>query len=246
MIAAIIQARVGSQRLRNKIFKKVDGIILLKLMIERVKLSKNIDKIIISTTNKKEDIKIINFCKKNKISFFRGHSQNVMKRYVDTATYFNIQTIIRLTGDCPLVDSEIIDKMIEIFHSNKIDYLSNTCPPNKSKYPDGSDVEIFKSKNLRLILKKEKRKEFLEHVTHNFWKENNYKIKILNNYENWSNFRYTLDYYEDFLVLSEIIKYFKKRIYRIKTKEIVKFLKKNKYIFNINKQNKIKAINWKK
>ena len=238
MIAAIIQARVGSSRLRNKIFKKVGNLVLLKLMISRVRLTKRLDNIIICTTNKKEDNKIVNFSKKYRILYHRGSSSNVMKRYVDTVVKFQIKTIVRLTSDCPLIDPEIIDKMINIYNFKNTDYFSNTCPPENSRYPNGSDVEIFETKTIKKIINKEKRKVFLEHVTHNFWKEGNYKIKILNNNENWSNFRYTLDDYNDFLIISCIIKHFKSKIYKVNTNKIIKFLKSQTFI----KKQKLKVL----
>ena len=234
MIAAIIQARLGSKRLPKKVFYKLGNEYLIKIMIERVKQSKQLDEIIICTSNKLKDDKIAIFCKKNKIKFYRGSENNVMLRYLKTAEKFKVDTIVRLTGDCPLIDPKTIDIMIKKFNKFNCDYLSNTTPPQLATYPDGSDIEVFKYKKLKKIYHKEKRKFYREHVTLNFWQEKSYKSIMLNKMKNYSKYRYTIDYYEDYLLLKEIYKKFKDKIVEIDTDKIVNFLKMNKKIFKIN------------
>ena len=234
MIGALIQARLGSKRLPNKILKKADNKILLDIMINRLRNSKKIDKIIICTTINKRDDKIVKFCKEKKISFYRGSENNVMLRYVNAAKKYKIDTIVRLTSDCPLIDPVIVDKMITSFFKYKTDYLSNTYPPNQSTFPDGTDVEIFKLNSLIEINKTENRKSYREHVTSNFWKDRKYKSSLYKAGTDLSNFRYTLDYKDDYTVLKKIVENFKSRIYDVDTKEIVAFLKKNKKIYLIN------------
>ena len=145
MIGALIQARMGSKRLPNKVLQKINKRPILDIMIARLKNSKQIEKIIVCTTNKKEDDRIVNFCKKNNINYFRGASQNVMSRYYNAAKKFNIKTIVRLTADCPLIDAKIIDKMLVHYKKIKVDYLANTNPPENSTFPDGTDVERYLS-----------------------------------------------------------------------------------------------------
>ena len=113
---------------------------MLEFMYHRVNKSKLSYKIIIATTTKKTDDPIINLCKKNKIVYYRGSENDVLDRYYEAAKAFKPKTIIRLTADCPLSDPALIDKTIELFNNKKVDYASNTVPPNLKKYPDGSDV----------------------------------------------------------------------------------------------------------
>ena len=246
MIAAIIQARMGSKRLPQKVLQKVGSKILLEIMISRLKRSQKLEKIIICTTNKKEDDKIVNFCKKNKIDFIRGSSNNVMSRIYKAAKKYKVKTIVRLTADCPLIDPIIIDKMLIQYKKLNIDYFSNTSPPEKSTFPDGADVEIFDFKKFSLINFSEKRKEFLEHVTYNYWKEKKYKSGIFLNKKNLSNYRYTLDYIDDLKVLKKIINNFKDYINIVSTNEIVRYLNKNKNIYLLNHKCKKLAVKWKK
>ena len=246
MIGALIQARMGSKRLPKKVLQKVIRKPLLEIMLNRLNKSKNIDKIILCTTLKKEDDKLINFCKKNKLDFFRGSSENVMSRYLKAAEKFKIKTIVRLTADCPLVDPYLIDIMINKFKKLNINYLANTNPPDKSTYPDGTDIEIFDYESFNKINKFEKRKEYLEHVTYNYWKEKKYISSLYKNNKDWSNFRYTLDYEEDLKVLKKIINNFKENIDSVNTNKIVNFLKKNNEVYHLNHQCKNLSKIWKK
>ena len=140
----IIQARLGSSRLPGKVLINYKNYTLLSVLHQRLKRSQKIKDVIIATTKKREDNEIVKFCKNNSIKYFRGSENNVLNRYYQTAKKFNIKNIIRITADCPFIDPTILDKMIIEFKKKKLDYLSNTYP-EPSTYPDGMDIEIFKS-----------------------------------------------------------------------------------------------------
>ena len=164
----IIQARCGSKRLPNKILKKINNDDnVLEYLIKRI--SNYFDKKIILSNDKiKKDTKILKVAKKLNIKVFLGSEKDVLSRYLDCSTKYNINNIIRLTSDCPLVDPKLIKKMISIYKKKNLDYLSNTLPPNKSSFPDGSDIEIFNSKALNIVNKLSKSKIDREHVTNLF------------------------------------------------------------------------------
>jgi len=236
MIVAIIQARMGSTRFPGKVLKKLYKKTILQIIFERVQKSEKIDKIIFATSNNTLDDKIENFCKYKNYFCFRGSEKNVLKRYYDCAKKFNAKTIIRLTADCPLVDPIIIDKVISMHYKTKSHYSSNTIPPEKSKWPNGSDVEVFSFKSLEQAYKNAKKLSEKEHVTFYIWKNNNNKFKksqLPNNY-NWSDYRYTLDYKEDYVVLKKIYKQLiNKKIFGY-TNEIIKIINNNPGIKKIN------------
>ena len=238
MIAAIIQARLGSTRFPKKILQKIDNKSILEIMINRVRCSKELKDIIICTTSKKTDDEIVNLCRLLDIKFFRGSEKNVMLRYIQCAKKYNITHIVRLTSDCPFVDPNIIDKMINLYYKSNCDYLANTCPQDKSTFPNGSDVEIFTLDKLSKIYKNEKRSEFREHVTLNFWKEKKYKSLLYKNKSNLSKFRYTLDYPEDLMVIKKIYNNFKKNMSKATTNNIVDFLKRNPNVLKYNEKYK--------
>ena len=117
---AIIQARTNSSRLPNKVLLNYKNLTPLSILIKRLKKSKYLKKIIIATTKKKNDDKIVKYCKENKILSFRGDENNVLKRYYLAAKKFKIKKIVRITSDCPLIDYRILDQMIKIFKKKEL------------------------------------------------------------------------------------------------------------------------------
>ena len=109
LTAIIIQARTGSTRFKNKILQKINKKTILEILLDRL-IDSNF-KVIIATTKKKEDNKIVEIANKYKVNFFRGDEKNVLKRYYYTAQKFGIQNIIRITSDCPFIDQHLIKKM---------------------------------------------------------------------------------------------------------------------------------------
>ena len=127
MIGCIIQARTGSTRLPGKIMQKIDSVdLVINYVINQVKCSKKIEKIIVATTDLIEDNKICENLSLQKIEFFRGSSEDVLDRYYQCAKKFSIDNIVRITSDNPLIDPNIIDLVINEYKNNKCDYASNT------------------------------------------------------------------------------------------------------------------------
>ena len=215
MIAAIIQARMESTRLPGKVLKQINGLSLLEFQIERVKKSKKIKRIIVASSKNKSDDQIEKLCLQKNIDFYRGSEDDVLSRYYECANIYKIDTVVRLTADCPLIDPIIIDKVVELFLQNNVDYSSNTTPPETSCWPDGSDVEVFSFEALKKAHKEAYKHEDREHVTFYFWKNksNSFKINQLSNSKDWSHYRYTVDYENDFKVIKKIYKEIKKEIF---------------------------------
>jgi len=237
MITAIIQARMGSSRLPKKVLMKMGNHIILKYMIDRVTKSKLIEKIVVATSVNELDDEIEKFCISNNINCFRGSENDVLDRYYMAAKKYKSTTIVRLTADCPLIDPEIIDKTIKLFNTKKVDYASNTVPPDIKKYPDGSDVEVFNFNNLELAWKNVKDLKDREHVTFYFWKyDNNFSLALLKNIYDWGNYRITVDYVEDFQLVTHIIEFLDKNNLDGSLKEVIDFLDANPQIKKINSQ----------
>lgn len=208
-IVAITQARLGSKRFPRKILKKIQGKTLLDIHLDRIKNSKLINEIIIATTTSKKDKKLIDFAKKNNVSFYAGRENDVLDRFYNTAKKFNVDIIIRLTSDCPLIDSNLIDNMITKFQSiDDIDYLSNIF---SESYPDGQDIEVFTFEALEKAWNKSTLKSDREHVTPFIRKNSDYfgnkmfKAKNISSNINYSNVRMTVDEEVDFQVIKILI-----------------------------------------
>lgn len=205
-VAAIIQARMGSTRLPGKILKKVLNKTLLEYQIERVKRSKTLNEIIIATTTKESDSPIVELCEKLSIPVYRGSEENVLSRYYEAASEFNVDVIVRLTSDCPIIDPEVIDKVVNSYLNqlNEYDYVSNTLIRT---YPRGLDTEVFSYEALKEAFMNADNKVFKEHVTAYIY-SNREKFRLLNieNNLDLSQYRWTVDTEEDFELIRNIIR----------------------------------------
>jgi len=237
MIVAIIQARMGSTRLPGKVLMDLNGVPMLQYQVDRVKQSKLIDQVLVATSVLSQDDEIANFCENNNILSFRGSEDDVLSRYYHAAKEYNADAIVRLTADCPMLDPEVIDKTIALFQQDNIDYAANTVPPESSKYPDGSDVEVFSMFALKRAYQEATNEEDREHVTFYFWKskqKDTFETAQLSNHEDFSKYRFTVDYPEDYEVVKMIDEELKKMNQFGSLNEIVEILNNNPEISALN------------
>jgi len=230
---AIIQARISSTRLPEKVLKIIEGKTVLEHVINRVRAAKNIDDMVVATTVKKEDLEIVKLCASLGISVFCGSEDDVLDRYYQTAKLFKAGHIVRITSDCPLIDPQIIEEVIELYFQKKADYASNTMPET---FPDGLDTEVFSYKTLKKAWKNAKLSSEREHVTPYIRKYPNiFKIVNLKCEYNLNDKRWTLDEPEDFKFIKIIYKnlYLEDSLFGMI--KILDFLKKNPEIGELNK-----------
>jgi len=144
----IAQARMTSTRLPGKVMKIVCGKPLLEHFINRLKRVKSADQIVIATTINDIDNQIVDLCKKLDISYYRGSEEDVLGRYYEAAVEYGGDIIIRITSDCPVIDPDVVDYLIDFYMKNlkKYDYVTNTL---KRTYPRGMDTEIVSFKALK-------------------------------------------------------------------------------------------------
>jgi spore coat polysaccharide biosynthesis protein SpsF len=227
----IIQARTGSTRLPKKVLAKIQNQYLVEHVINRVKSTKNIDQIILATTNKEEDKILLKIAKKNNIIGYAGEVNNVLKRYFKCAEKFNADPIIRITADCPLIDPIIIEKILKFFQRNTFDYVTNTLPPT---FPDGLDVEIFSFDSLKKSYNKAKLKSEKEHVTP-YIRNHKKLFKTFNLKHNLdlSQHRWTVDEKLDLKFVRLIYAKMKPEKF-FGMKEILSIIDKNPILSNIN------------
>lgn len=196
MIAAIIQARLGSIRLPGKVLKKINGKPLIAQIINRLGCCKNIDNILLATTTNSIDDKLVEWCQDNGVACFRGDENNVLKRYYDAATAIKADIIVRITADDPFKDSKVIDSVINLLLQNNLDFAFNNSPPS---FPEGLDTEVFTYEAIERATQAETTDFEKEHVTQYFYhnpdkfKMQNYAYK-----EDISYMRLTVDTEKDF------------------------------------------------
>ena len=211
-IGILIAARSDSSRLPKKHFKIINdnfNLSAIDYCIKRLKKTK-IKKIFLCTTKRKVDTVFKNICKKNKIKLFKGSTSNVLKRYINCAKKNNIKDIIRITGDCPLIDINLIKKLLNIYIYKNYDYVSNTAP---SSFPDGLDVEIVKLSALERSYLLNRSQKNLEHVTFFIKKSKKFKKFNLKYKKNLSNIRWTLDTHKDLILIKSIVNHFHPKIH---------------------------------
>ena len=206
MLLAILQARTSSTRLPGKVLKPILGHPMLSLQIERIQRSKKIDKLIVATSNDRSDSDIENLCINIQIPCFRGSLDDVLDRFYQTAMQYKPEHVVRLTGDCPLIDPEIIDKVISFYFEGDYDYATNSIVPYNT-FPDGLDVEVFRFTVLEKAWHEALLPSHREHVTP-FIRQHPEKFKV-GHYKNevdLSHLRWTVDEPEDFELASQIYK----------------------------------------
>lgn len=205
-IAIITQARTTSSRLPEKILLTAKKISLLKHHILRLKQSEL--PVIVATTTNQGDNAIINICKRNSIPYYRGNENDVLSRFYECALENNIEIIIRVTSDCPLIDAQLIleglKKYLSIYEMGKKVYLSNTLIRT---FPKGMDFEIFSFDMLKEAFNNAILKIEREHVTPYFYQGKDKTIELINfsNERNTSNIRITLDYKRDYFFIKTLI-----------------------------------------
>tara|TARA_E500000331_G_scaffold57023_1_gene51042 strand:+ start:4030 stop:4827 length:798 start_codon:yes stop_codon:yes gene_type:complete len=233
---AIIQARMNSSRLPGKVLMPINGRPMLDYMIERISSSSEIDDFVIATSIESSDNPIEEFCVDNNVNFFRGNLDDVLDRFYEASKISDASIIVRLTGDCPLVDPKILDAMIGIYKKNNYDYIANTAPPEGITFPEGMDVEIFSRVALDRAWKEAKKPSEREHVTFYFWKnEDLFSTYRFDLSENLSNYRLTVDYPEDFELVKCIIENFSDQLNNTDLNQIVNFLEDNPELLALNK-----------
>ena len=232
MIGCIAQARMGSSRLPDKTLMKLDKKnTVLDFVINQLLHSKTIEKIVIATTNLKEDDVIENHVKNLKVDCFRGDPNDVLDRYYQCAKKYSFKTIVRITCDCPLLDPNIVDLVVDKYKNQKCDFATNTI---HRTFPYGTEVEVFSFETLEKTWKNAKMPFEREHVTP-FIRDpqNGFKLTNTEHQKDLSHLRYTVDRVEDLKLVKEIVKNILTR--PILIQNILDLYKNKPEIFEINK-----------
>ena len=223
---------MGSTRLPNKVMKEVLGKPLIAYLLERVSTSKHIGEIIVATTTNSEDDILSKYVSSLGYHVFRGSENDVLSRYYNAYLTLNLKEningIIRITGDCPLFESDICDELIEFYNKEKADhvYLS-------PKFAEGLDCDIFSPKLLKLAFDNAMLPSEREHVTLYF---NKLDIKqlLLDNSRDDSKYRLTIDEPEDYIVIKSIIENLENLNKKLTFNNVKSFLDSNPDVFKIN------------
>lgn len=225
MNLAILQARFSSSRLPGKVLADINGLPMIIRQINRVRKATLIDRIIVATSDQNSDDKLVGILKSFDIDFYRGDLNNVASRFLQLIEKYNPSNIIRLTGDCPLIDPEIIDLVVGSHKANNAEYSSNTLNPT---YPDGLDVECFKPGPFLKLVADNPSPTELEHVTYGLYTRTNFcQLNSVVQETDYSNLRWTVDVEEDLNFVRKIYKNFKGMEDSFSQEDILSFLNSN-------------------
>jgi len=200
---AIIQARAASTRLPCKVLKELpygSGITALEQVLRRLKKSALIGEMIVATTENKKDEGIIKIAEKEGVGFFRGSEKDVLSRYYHAAREASLDTVVRITSDCPCIDPAVVDSVIGRHIAGGPDYTSNTL---RRTYPHGMDVEVFRFDVLRRAFEEAREDPEREHVTPYIYRSGKFKTQNIEAPPplRRPDIRVTLDTKEDYALL---------------------------------------------
>jgi spore coat polysaccharide biosynthesis protein SpsF len=236
MVDAILQARINAERLPGKVLRDIEGKPLLSYVVERVKKAKGVKNIILAIPDTEENDILEKYAKENNLKFFRGSEKDVLSRFYLAAKQFCSKDILRLCADRPLLDPALIDFVIDKYFECNADYISTRI---KHTFPEGLTVEVFKWSVLEEAFKNAKDPDHREHVTpYIYVNSQKFKIASVENQEDLSYMRWTIDEEKDVDFLKEVLK--NKNIFTFS--QIAEFLKNNPEITKINSQVKQVAL----
>ena len=245
-VVGIIQARMGSTRLPGKVLKKIKGKPMLQYTIESLRNCELLDQIIVATSNLRKDDAIEEFSEEVGVDLFRGSEKNVLSRYYHAAKENNADVVVRITGDCPLIDYQITDQVIQLYLDNKkeVDFASNNL---ERTFPRGVDVSVFSFFALEMAYKNSTLKAEKEHVTPYITETHIDEFKLIN-YEAQEEYRHpdiriTVDEKDDFKLVKKIVNKIENE--PITLDDVIELLTQNQELLKINSHVKQKKVNFK-
>jgi spore coat polysaccharide biosynthesis protein SpsF len=234
-VIAIVQARMSSSRLPGKVLKPIMGRPMLGRHLDRLRRCKMIDRLMVATSVEKTDDEVAAFCANEGIACYRGPLHDVLARYEGAARENDpVDHVVRLTGDCPLADPEVIDAVIKTHLSGNYDYSANTIVP---RYPNGLDTEIMTRAALRLMAAEASSAYEREHVTPFLYtRPTRFKLGSLENKINQSHMRWTVDTADDFCMVEAVYRELLPINERFVSADIVALLERRPDIAAINQR----------
>ena len=231
---AIVQARMGSTRLPGKVLQDLAGEPILARVVNRTCRAKTLQEVVIATTTNTVDDVIVKLCEARGWSWFRGSEEDVLDRYYHAAKKYQADFIVRITSDCPLIDPEVIDHVVQEFleRQPEVDYASNTWP--RRTFPRGLDTEVMRMDVLERAWREDRNPAWREHVTPYIYRNpDRFRIHNVVSPVDYSAMRWTVDTQEDLAFVRKIYDYFGHD--RFSWREVLKVLEEHPEWVEINR-----------
>jgi glutamate-1-semialdehyde 2,1-aminomutase len=230
-VVALVQARMGSIRLPGKVLKSIVNKPMIEILLTRLSHSSELDQIVVATSEHMQNDKLQSTVESLGFQCTRGSEKDVLNRFYESAKSLDADVIVRITGDCPLVDPRLVNECIQGFRESKVDYFSNIDP---ATYPDGLDVEVMSFQSLQRANNEADSQYDREHVTSYIRKSDSFSKSSTQYTENLSSQRWTVDEPEDLAVVTKIFEHFSPNIF-FDWKQILELTKLDPELFSENK-----------
>jgi len=208
-VIATIEARMTSSRLPGKVLMEAGGKPMLQILVERLQNAARLDGIVVATTVRTSDDPIESLCSRLGVGCFRGSEENVLERVCGAAVSSGAETLVEITGDCPLIDPWQVDHAVAFFRSvHPVSRYVSNCEP-LGNAPVGMNVQVFQAADLLDVLEGNPDDMDREHVSYHFYREESagaYRPRYIN-YDpplNRPDIWVTLDYLEDYQLLKAL------------------------------------------
>ncbi len=205
MIIALVQARMSSTRLPGKVLKPIVNKPMIELLLTRLSQSCELDEVVVAASEESQNDELQSVVESLGYRITRGSEKDVLNRLYTSAKYLNADVIVRITGDCPLVDAELVDCCIRGYKTTGVDYFSNINPPT---YPDGLDIEVISFKALQRANNETNSDFDREHVTPYIINSDSFSKSSMQHVENLSSLRWSVDEPEDLVVVTNVFNHF--------------------------------------
>jgi len=201
-IVAVVQARTGSTRLPGKVLADVAGRSMLARVCERLGRAGTVDGVIVATTTEPADRAVAAECARLGVPCFRGSEWDVLGRYHDAAAAWGAEVVVRVTADCPLIDPEVVDRVVLAFLDARPDYASNTL---ERTWPRGLDIEVFTAAALARAHREARLPHEREHVTpYLYGHPQQFRLLAVTGPDRLGHLRWTVDTPDDLRLVREI------------------------------------------
>lgn len=236
--AAIVQARMSSTRLPGKVLFPLGDTTVLGQLVRRLKLGKQLDGVIIAVPDAAKDEPLVKEAAALGVECFRGDEHDLLKRFHDTATHYGLETIVRITSDCPYFDPFVLDDMLEHFAKanaagDVIDYSSNCTL--KRTYPRGMDAEIFSFAALDRAHREATKEHEREHVTpYIYTNPDKFKLFSHERCEDGSQHRWVVDTAPDWRFIYRVHETLQSGNHPFTTAELIEHLESHPELFDVN------------
>lgn len=235
-IVAIVQARVGSSRLPGKVLAEIAGVPMLEHVLKRAARIGGVNEVALATTDRADDDPLVELCRELGFGAYRGHATDVLDRYYHAARSMNADVIVRITGDCPLLDPRVSDETLEAFVSAAppLDFAANRLPDHRT-YPIGLDTEVCSIGALEIAWREAGEPHQREHVMP-FLYENpdRFRTRVVDAPGEWGDLRWTVDTQEDLEFVRAVFRAFAPRT-SFNWREVLALLERRPELAEINR-----------